>query len=143
LNIFDAGEVSNYSIQPKWRRVSPTRATLGRPSLPLDVSFTAGVDDWRYGVSLSSLDDLNRMERPQSHVGLLPPLPRRRELAKTPTGIGGRALTGSLGDADRSLTHGFDYHLIKPVDPNQIERLLSHGAESLSAGPDAFQGISP
>jgi len=53
------------------------------------------------------------------------------------------ALTGSLGDADRSLEHGFDYHLIKPVDPDQLERLLSQGAESLSAGPDAFQGIAP
>jgi two-component system, sensor histidine kinase len=40
------------------------------------------------------------------------------------------ALTGygSPGDASRSLEHGFDHHLVKPVDPDQLERLLSEGA---------------
>lgn len=44
------------------------------------------------------------------------------------------ALTGygSPGDADGSSEHGFDYHLVKPVDPDQLARLLSEGA---------FQGI--
>ena len=48
------------------------------------------------------------------------------------------AMTGysAPGDADRSLEHGFDYHLVKPVDLDQIARLLSEGA-------GAFQGISP
>jgi signal transduction histidine kinase/ActR/RegA family two-component response regulator len=48
------------------------------------------------------------------------------------------AMTGysGPGDADRSLEHGFDYHLVKPVDLDQIVRLLSEGA-------GAFQGISP
>jgi PAS domain S-box-containing protein len=47
------------------------------------------------------------------------------------------ALTGasSAGDAHRSLEHGFNYHLVKPVDPDQLARLLSEGAE-------ASQGIS-
>lgn len=41
------------------------------------------------------------------------------------------ALTGagSPGDADRSFEHGFDFHLVKPVDPDQLARLLSEVAE--------------
>jgi CheY-like chemotaxis protein/anti-sigma regulatory factor (Ser/Thr protein kinase) len=37
------------------------------------------------------------------------------------------ALTGrdSPGIADRSVGHGFDHHLVKPVDPDQLARLLS------------------
>jgi len=40
------------------------------------------------------------------------------------------AMTGysAPGDADRSLEHGFDHHLVKPVDLDQIARLLSEGA---------------
>ena len=41
------------------------------------------------------------------------------------------ALTGydSAGDAARASEHGFDYHLIKPVDPDHLARLLSEAAE--------------
>jgi two-component system, sensor histidine kinase len=41
------------------------------------------------------------------------------------------ALTGydSAGDAARASEHGFDYHLIKPVDPDHLARLLSESAE--------------
>jgi CheY-like chemotaxis protein len=41
------------------------------------------------------------------------------------------ALTGydSAGDAARASEHGFDYHLIKPVDPDRLARLLSESAE--------------
>jgi PAS domain S-box-containing protein len=41
------------------------------------------------------------------------------------------ALTGydSPKDWKRSTEHGFDYHLVKPVDPDQLVRLLSEGAE--------------
>ena len=47
------------------------------------------------------------------------------------------ALTGSdsPGEARPSPEHGFDYHLVKPVDPDRLARLLSEGA-------GAFQGIS-
>ena len=46
------------------------------------------------------------------------------------------ALTGSdLRDDSGSTDHGFDYHLLKPVDPDQLARLLSEGAAS-------SQGIS-
>jgi two-component system, sensor histidine kinase len=40
------------------------------------------------------------------------------------------ALTGhaSAGDANCSAEYGFDYHLVKPVDPDQLARLLSDGA---------------
>lgn len=36
------------------------------------------------------------------------------------------ALTGysSTGDIQRSSTHGFDYHLVKPIDPDRLARLL-------------------
>jgi two-component system, sensor histidine kinase len=41
------------------------------------------------------------------------------------------ALTGSdPRDASGSPEHGFDYHLLKPVDPDQLARLLSDGAAS-------------
>jgi two-component system, sensor histidine kinase len=52
------------------------------------------------------------------------------------------ALTGygSAGDAYRSTEHGFDYHLVKPVDLDQLTRLLSEGLEGSSPEP---QGISP
>jgi signal transduction histidine kinase/CheY-like chemotaxis protein len=48
------------------------------------------------------------------------------------------ALTGygSRGDAHHPPENGFDYHLVKPVDPDQLARLLSEGAS-------AFQGITP
>jgi signal transduction histidine kinase/ActR/RegA family two-component response regulator len=39
------------------------------------------------------------------------------------------------GDADRSLEHGFDYHLVKPVDLDHIARLLGENT-------GALQGIS-
>jgi signal transduction histidine kinase/ActR/RegA family two-component response regulator len=41
------------------------------------------------------------------------------------------ALTGydSPGDAARASEHGFDYHLVKPVDPDHLARLLSESAE--------------
>ena len=36
------------------------------------------------------------------------------------------ALTGydSPGDRQRSTEHGFDHHLVKPVDPDRLARLL-------------------
>jgi two-component system, chemotaxis family, CheB/CheR fusion protein len=41
------------------------------------------------------------------------------------------ALTGygSPGDSQRSSEHGFDHHLVKPVDADYLARLLSQGAE--------------
>jgi PAS domain S-box-containing protein len=41
------------------------------------------------------------------------------------------ALTGdgSPGDANRSSEHGFDHHLVKPVDPDHLAHLLSDGAQ--------------
>jgi two-component system, sensor histidine kinase len=41
------------------------------------------------------------------------------------------ALTGygSPGDSQRSSEHGFDHHLVKPIDPDHLARLLSQGAE--------------
>jgi two-component system, sensor histidine kinase len=41
------------------------------------------------------------------------------------------ALTGysSPDDQHRSSACGFDYHLVKPVDPDQLTSLLSEGAE--------------
>jgi two-component system, sensor histidine kinase len=43
------------------------------------------------------------------------------------------ALTGydSAGDAARAAEHGFDYHLIKPVDPDHLARLLASGVNEL------------
>ena len=40
------------------------------------------------------------------------------------------ALTGygSAGDSKRALGHGFDHHLVKPVDPDHLARLISEGA---------------
>jgi two-component system, chemotaxis family, CheB/CheR fusion protein len=42
------------------------------------------------------------------------------------------ALTGygSPGDSQRSSEHGFDHHLVKPVDSDHLARLLSLGAEA-------------
>jgi CheY-like chemotaxis protein len=41
------------------------------------------------------------------------------------------ALTGdgSPADAARLSGHGFDDHLVKPVDPNRLARLLAEGAQ--------------
>jgi CheY-like chemotaxis protein len=46
------------------------------------------------------------------------------------------ALTGSDAREIADPEYGFDYHLLKPVDPDQLARLLSEGAAS-------SQGISP
>jgi len=42
------------------------------------------------------------------------------------------ALTGhdSTGDAARSLDHGFDHHLVKPVDLDRLARLISEGPDA-------------
>jgi two-component system, sensor histidine kinase len=42
------------------------------------------------------------------------------------------ALTGygAAEDVKRSLEHGFDHHLVKPVDPDQMARLIGTAAES-------------
>ena len=42
------------------------------------------------------------------------------------------ALSGydSSGDSKRSSDHGFDYHLVKPVDPDHLIRLVSEGADA-------------
>jgi signal transduction histidine kinase len=41
------------------------------------------------------------------------------------------ALTGhdSLGDSKHSLVHGFDYHLVKPVDSDYLASLIGEGVE--------------
>ena len=41
------------------------------------------------------------------------------------------ALTGddSPGDSTRSLEHGFDYHLVKPVDPDYLASLIGQRVE--------------
>jgi CheY-like chemotaxis protein len=41
---------------------------------------------------------------------------------------------GGAGDVKRSSAHGFDHHLVKPVDPDHLARLL---------GNSAARGISP
>jgi signal transduction histidine kinase len=40
------------------------------------------------------------------------------------------ALTGNSDDAPDSLTHGFDHHLVKPVDVHHVARLVNEGAEA-------------
>jgi two-component system CheB/CheR fusion protein len=41
------------------------------------------------------------------------------------------ALTGfdAPGDVIRSVEYGFDHHLVKPIDPDQLTRLLRDPAE--------------
>jgi two-component system CheB/CheR fusion protein len=36
---------------------------------------------------------------------------------------------GSPSDAHRSVEHGFDYHLVKPVDPDDLTRVIRAAAE--------------
>ena len=36
---------------------------------------------------------------------------------------------GSLSDARRSVEHGFDHHLVKPVDPDYLARMILNGAD--------------
>jgi CheY-like chemotaxis protein len=42
------------------------------------------------------------------------------------------ALTGygSPSDAQRSAEHGFDHHLVKPVDPDYLTHMIRTGAEA-------------
>lgn len=55
-----------------------------------------------------------------------------RRIRKEPNGRGMLLLAvsrdGSLGDSTHSLKHGFDYHLVKPVDPDCLARLIGEGA---------------
>ena len=54
-----------------------------------------------------------------------------RRIRETPEGRGMLLLAltgdGSAGDSQHSLEHGFDYHLVKPVDPDYLARLISDG----------------
>ena len=47
------------------------------------------------------------------------------------------ALTGwgQPEDRNRSLAAGFDHHLVKPVDPSMLERLLAAPAREKKRGP--------
>lgn len=47
------------------------------------------------------------------------------------------ALTGydSPGHANPPSEHGFDHHLVKPVDPDRLASLLSEGAEAAALSP--------
>jgi CheY-like chemotaxis protein len=49
---------------------------------------------------------------------------------------------GQAGDRERSREAGFDLHLIKPVDPGEIESLLSQAIASRSA-PDRMSVVRP
>jgi signal transduction histidine kinase/ActR/RegA family two-component response regulator len=56
-----------------------------------------------------------------------------RRIREKPQGRGMLLLAltgqGSPGDSEHSLEHGFDYHLVKPVDPAYLTRLISEGVE--------------
>jgi CheY-like chemotaxis protein len=73
------------------------------------------------------------------HVGIIDVgLPRidgyqvARQIREKPHGRGMLLLAltanGSAGDSQHSLEHGFDYHLVKPVNPAYLARLISEGA---------------
>jgi CheY-like chemotaxis protein len=49
---------------------------------------------------------------------------------------------GQAGDRERSKQAGFDLHLIKPVDPGEIESLLSQAVASRSAA-DRLSVVPP
>ncbi len=56
-----------------------------------------------------------------------------RRIRERPQGRGMLLLAltghGSAGDAKHSSEHGFDYHLVKPVDPDDLVRLIGEVAE--------------
>ena len=56
-----------------------------------------------------------------------------RRIREKPQGRGMLLLAltgpGSPGDSKHSLEHGFDYHLVKPVDPDYLARLIGEVAE--------------
>jgi CheY-like chemotaxis protein/anti-sigma regulatory factor (Ser/Thr protein kinase) len=56
-----------------------------------------------------------------------------RRIREQPQGRGMLLLAltshGSPGDSTHSLEHGFDYHLIEPVDPDYLARLIREGVE--------------
>lgn len=56
-----------------------------------------------------------------------------RRIREKPQGRGMLLLAltgrGSSADPKHSLEHGFDYHLVKPVDPEHLTRLISEGVE--------------
>ena len=56
-----------------------------------------------------------------------------RRIREKPQGRGMLLLAltghGSPGDSKHSLEHGFDRHLVKPVDPDYLARLIGEGIE--------------
>jgi CheY-like chemotaxis protein len=56
-----------------------------------------------------------------------------RRIREKPQGRGMLLLAltgpGSPVDSKHSLEHGFDYHLVKPVDPDYLARLIGEVAE--------------
>ena len=61
-----------------------------------------------------------------------------RRIREKPQGRGMLLLAltgaGAPGDPKHSLEHGFDYHLVKPVDPEYLARLISEGVERPADG---------
>ena len=58
-----------------------------------------------------------------------------RRIRKEPHGRGILLLAvgrdGSPGDSTHSLEHGFDYHLVKPIDPDYLARLIGERVEGV------------
>jgi CheY-like chemotaxis protein/two-component sensor histidine kinase len=71
---------------------------------------------------------------------------RRLRREATLSGTTVVALTGWGQDEDRRRSHeaGFDHHIVKPVEPGALQRLLDElPGDPAAAGPDASDGQAP
>lgn len=48
---------------------------------------------------------------------------------------------GSLADRERSKAAGFRYHLLKPFNPDELDRLLEEAARQLAAAESSTQSL--
>jgi two-component system CheB/CheR fusion protein len=67
-----------------------------------------------------------------------------RELRRRPESAGAMIVAvtgyGQSEDRQRSAAAGFDHHLVKPVDPSAVERLLDEARAASSPGAEAPAG---
>jgi two-component system, sensor histidine kinase len=135
-----SAETSSEMSFPRERRAKPRRVLLiedsreAREMLRMMLEL-AGHVVYEAADGVRGIELLN-VARP--HVGIIDlSLPIMdgyqvaRRIRETPEGRGMLLLAltgyGSAVDSQHSLEHGFDYHLVKPVDPDYLARLISEG----------------
>jgi CheY-like chemotaxis protein len=128
---------------PRERRAKPRRVLLIENSGEAREMFRATLERAGHAIydATDGLRGIELLNVARPHVAIIDvSLPGMdgyevaRRIREKPQGRGMLLLAltgrGAPGDSSHSLEHGFDYHLVKPVDPEYVARLIGEVAEA-------------